>query len=134
VVHPHRGQLVAEGAAGELGEDALELAARRGDLVGDVPEGEVRIGVALLDRQRRVDEEIGAVHGSRRPLPWPRRGGARAGRAGRPPRRQVVDALAVAEQLEAPGEARPVQRPAHGRLETDHDELVLPGAQAPHSC
>jgi len=49
VLHLHGRELVAEGAAGELAEDALELAVRRGAFVGDVLEREVRVGVAPLD-------------------------------------------------------------------------------------
>lgn len=36
VLHAYRGELVAKGAAGELGEHALELALGRGDLARDV--------------------------------------------------------------------------------------------------
>jgi hypothetical protein len=42
VLHPHRGEVLAERAARVLGEHALELARRRGDRARDVVEPEVR--------------------------------------------------------------------------------------------
>ena len=132
MLHPHGRELVAERAAGKLGEDALKLAARRGDVVGDVGQGEARLGVALLDREGRIREERGATRCGDSPVPAGGHAGPLRVRTRGRARREVGDALAVAEQLKAPGEAGSVQRPAQGWLRTDDDELVLSGVQATH--
>src|SRR3954465_4336387 len=63
VLHADRGQLVAERACAELGEYALELTLGRGYLARDVAERELRLGVALLDRQGRLGQQAGPAGG-----------------------------------------------------------------------
>jgi hypothetical protein len=65
VLHPDRGELVTKGAAGILGEDALELMVRGRHRPRDVVQAQARLSAALLDRERGVGEERGAVRGGR---------------------------------------------------------------------
>ena len=64
VLHAHRGHLVAERAAGELGEHALELALGGRDLAGHVAEREVGLTMAREDLELMplVDDD-GALAG-----------------------------------------------------------------------
>ena len=129
VLHPHRGQLVAEGAAGQLREDALELTIRGRDIPRDVVQADASLSVALLDRECGVGEEHDAVRGGRRSqaaAAEPRGSAVTGGRG----HRQVGRGVAVAEQLEAPSETAAVQRTSKGGLLADDDQLALAGMQA----
>jgi hypothetical protein len=80
VLHAHRGELVAERAARELGEHALELAARGGDLARHVVEAERgsawRRSIAIVASASSVARRPGVV------MRWLRPSDARRARRG----------------------------------------------------
>jgi hypothetical protein len=99
-------------STGQLGEDALKLAVRRGDLVGDVVEDEVGLGVAPLDREGRIGQERSSTRRGRRTLTAWDGDGAYGALVRDRAQRNVRDGLVGAEQVEPPRQAGAVQRAA----------------------
>jgi hypothetical protein len=63
-VHARALELAAEAGAADLGERALELAPRRGDLAGDAPEREIVLRIAQCDHLTGLAVEVTpSLHG-----------------------------------------------------------------------